>query len=73
MGSWPGSPFRLEDKVPVKPPGRLILDDLQTLQIPTNKKLEEVCTQYWLLLSFPGGYFTSSKENLRQRELCKTA
>ena len=38
------SPFGLEDKFP-EPPGCLILEDLQTLHIPPNKKLE-VWTQY---------------------------
>ena len=38
---------------PPEPPGCLILEDLQTLHIPTNKKLE-VWTQYRLLLSFLG-------------------
>ena len=33
---------------PPEPPGCLILEDLQTLRIPTNKKLE-VWTQYRLL------------------------
>ena len=61
MGSGPWSPFGLEDKAP-EPPGCLILEDLQTLHIPTNKKLE-VWTQYRLhvLLSFLGGYFSSFK------------
>ena len=54
MGSRPGSPFGLEDKAP-EPPGCLILD-LQTLHIPTNKKLE-VWTQYRVPLSFLDGYF----------------
>ena len=40
MGSGPGSPFGLEDKAPPEPPGCLTLKDLQTLHIPTNKKLE---------------------------------
>ena len=72
MGSWPGSPFGLEDKVPktLLPDGCLILEDLQTLHISTNKKLE-VWTQYRLLLSFLGGYFSSFKKIMRQREICK--
>ena len=53
MGSGPWSPFGLEDNAP-EPPGCLILEDLQTLHIPTNKKLE-VWTQKRLLLSFLGG------------------
>ena len=48
----------------------LILEDLQTLHIPTNKKLE-VWTQYRILFSFFGGYFSSFKKILRQREICK--
>ena len=55
---------------PPEPPGCLILDDLQTLHIPTNKKLE-FWTQYRLLLSFLGGYFSSFKNILRQRGICK--
>ena len=39
---------------PPEPPGCFILEDLQTLHIPTNKKLE-VWTQYGPLLSFLGG------------------
>ena len=35
-----------------------------------NKKLE-VWTQYRLLSSFLGGYFSSFKKLLRQREICK--
>ena len=56
MGSGPGPP---------EPPECLILEDLQTLRIPTNKKLE-VWTQYRLLLSFLGGYFSSFKNIFRQ-------
>ena len=41
---------------PCEPPECLILEDLQTLHIRTNKKLE-IWTQYRLLLSFLGGYF----------------
>ena len=66
----PGSPFGLEDKAPPEPPGCLILEDLQTLHIPTNKKLE-VWTQYRLPLSFLGDYFSSFKKILRQRKICK--
>ena len=66
MGSGPGSPFGLRTKPP-EPPGCLTLEDLQTLCIHTNKKLE-VWTQYRLLLSFLGGYFSSFKKILRQRE-----
>ena len=47
-----------EDKAPPEPPGCFILEDLQTLHIPTNKKLE-VWIQYRLLLSFLGGYLSS--------------
>ena len=65
MGSRPGSPFGLEDKSPPEPPGCLILEDLQTLHIPTNKKL--VLTQYRLLLSFLGGYFSSFQENFEAK------
>ena len=53
-----------------EPPGCLILEDLQTLHIPTNKKLE-VWTQCRLLLSFLGGYLSSLKKIFRQREICK--
>ena len=70
MGSGPGSPFGLEDKAPYKSPGCFILDDLQNLHIPTNKKLE-VWTQYRLLLSFLGGYFSFFDKFLRQRDICK--
>ena len=62
MGSGPGSLFGLEDKEwevglglllvwrtkPPEPPGCFILEDLQTLHIPTNKTLE-VWTQYRIL------------------------
>ena len=46
MGSEPGSPFGLKDKAPPpQPPGcihvHVILEDLQTLHIPINKKLED--------------------------------
>ena len=51
-------------------PWCLFLEDLQTLHIPTNMKLD-VWTQYRLLLSFLGGYFSSFKKILRQREICK--
>ena len=67
MGSGPGPPFGLEDKGPPKPPGRLILEDLQTLRIHTNKKLE-VWTQYRLLLSFLGGYFSFFSRKLWGKE-----
>ena len=50
MGRVWGASLCLEDKAP-EPPGCLILEDLQTLHIPTNKELE-VWTQYRLLLSF---------------------
>ena len=66
MGRGPGSPFGLDDKAP----GCLNLEGLQTLRIPTNKKLE-VWTQYRLLLSFLGDYFSSFKNKImRQREIC---
>ena len=55
---------------PPEPPGCFILEDLQTLHIPTNNKLE-VWTQYRLLLSFLGGYFSFFKKMFRQREICK--
>ena len=68
-----GLPARVSPLVkrtkPPEPPGCLILEDLQTPNIPTNKKLE-VWTQYRLLLSFLGGYFSSFKKMLRQREIC---
>ena len=68
MGSRPGSPFGLEDKAPLEPPGCLISEDLQTLHIPTNKKLE-VWTQYRLFLSFfLGGYFSSFKISWNQEK-----
>ena len=66
MGSRPGS----RGTKPPEPPGCLILEDLQTLHMPTNKTLE-VWTQYRLLLSFLGGYFSSFKNILRQREIWK--
>ena len=53
------------------PPTSWMLEDLQTLHIPTNKKLE-VWTQYRLLLSFLGGYTSLLLITLlRQREICK--
>ena len=52
---------------PPQPPGCLILKDSQTLHIPTNKKLE-VWTQYRLLLSFLGGYFSSFKKKPKIRK-----
>ena len=55
----------LEDKAP-EPPGYLIFEDLWTLHIPTDKKLE-VWKQYRLLLPFLGGYFSSIKTIWRQR------
>ena len=70
MWIGPGSPFGLDDKAP-EPPRCLILEDLQTLHVPTNKKKLEVRTQYRLLLSFFGGYFSSFKKMLRQKEICK--
>ena len=63
MGSRPGSPFGVEDKAP-ELPGCLILEDLQTLHIPTNKKLEVWTQLYRPLLSFFGGYFSSFKKIL---------
>ena len=45
MGSRPGYPFGLEDKAPLNFMDVSFLEDLQTLHIPTNKKLE-VWTQY---------------------------
>ena len=53
-----GSPFGLEDKASWT---SWMLEDLQTLHIPTNNKLE-VWTQYRLLLSLLGGYFSSFKK-----------
>ena len=50
--------------------GCLILEDLQTLHIPTNEKLD-IWTQCRLVLYFLGGYFSSFKNSLRQREICK--
>ena len=47
-----------------------LLDDLQTLHIPTNKKLD-AWTQYRLLISFLGGYFSSFKKTLMQKKICK--
>ena len=60
-------PFVSRTKPP-EPPGCLFLEDLQTLHIPTNKKLE-VWTQYRLLLSFLGGYFSSFRKILTQRKI----
>ena len=78
--SWSGVWFHKSEKSwvclwyrgqrPPEPPGCLILEDLQTLHIPINKGLE-VWTQYRLLLSFLGGYFSSFKKILRQREIFK--
>ena len=53
MGSRPGNAYMVLDSAqsPLNLSGCLILEDLQTLHIPTNKKLE-VCIQYRLLLSF---------------------
>ena len=65
MGSGPGSPFSPEGKDP-EPPVCLILEDLQTLYMPTNKKLE-VWTQYRLLFSFFGGYFSSFKKSFEAK------
>ena len=48
----------------------LSLEDLRTLHIPTNMKLE-VLTQYRLRISFLGCYFSSVNKILRQREICK--
>ena len=48
---------------PPEPPRCLVLEDLQTLHVPTNKKLE-VWTQYRLLLSFLGGDFSYFQENV---------
>ena len=45
---------------------------IQTRHIPTKKELEG-WTQCSLLLSFLGGYFSSFKKILRQREICKTS
>ena len=58
----------------LEPPGCLILEDLQTLRIPTNKKLElwtHNITGYMHFLSFLGGYmyFSSFKTILRQRTI----
>ena len=55
MGSGPGSPFGLED------PGCLILEDLQTLQIPTNKKRFGHNTVYKLFLSLVATFLLSRK------------
>ena len=55
---------------PPEPPRCLILEDLQTLHIPTNTKLE-VWTQYRLLLSFLGSYvLVFFRPIFRQREIC---
>ena len=70
MGSRLGSLFIVLRTNPPKPPECLVLENLQTLHIPTNKKLE-VWTQYRLLRSFLGDYFSSFKNILRQREICK--
>ena len=66
-GAGLGLPLVLEDN---KPPGCLLLEDLQTLHIPINKK-REVWTQYRLLRSFLGGYFSSFKKILKQSRICK--
>ena len=61
MGSGPTckSPFGLDDKAP-EPPGCWILEDLQTLHIPTNKKVQ-VWTQYRLFLSLVATSLLSRK------------
>ena len=71
MGSEPGSPFGLEYKY--KAPWTSWMFNFWRIYrlstSPTNKKLE-VWTQYSLLLSFLGGYFSSFKNILRQSEIC---
>ena len=62
MGSGPFGPFGLfglEDKAPLNL-WMFNLEDLQTLNIPTNKKLE-VWTQYRLLLSLVATSLLSRK------------
>ena len=75
MGSWPGSPFSLEDKAPPEPPGHLIVEDLQTLHITTNKKNRGLDTiqassffPWWLLLFFQGEIFFLNPEILKNPE-----
>ena len=70
MGSRPGLPFGLEDKAPLNLLDVSFWRIYKFLHIPTNKRLE-VRTQYRLLLSFLGGYFSSFENILRQREICK--
>ena len=52
-----GLGFPLAETKPTEPPGCLILEDLQTLHIPANKKLD-VWTQYMLLLFFQENFET---------------
>ena len=70
MDSGPGSPFGLDGQSPLNLLDVSFCKDLQTLHIPTNKKLE-VWSQYRLLFSFLGGYFYSVKNIFRQREIRK--
>ena len=65
MGSRPGSPFSLEDKPPRT--SWMFGGFWRIYRLCTNKKLE-VWTQYRLLLSFLGVYFSSFKKFLRQKK-----
>ena len=54
-----GLPLVLEDKPPLKPPGCLILEDLQTLHIPHKQETRGLDTiqatsffPWWILLFF---------------------
>ena len=67
VGSRPGSPFGVEDKAPWT---YWMFYFWRIYRLSTDKKLE-VWTQYRLLLSFIGGYFSSLKKILRQRETYK--
>ena len=51
MGSRPGSTFGPEDKTP-EPPGCLVFEDLQSLRIATNKKLEVWTQATFFFISF---------------------
>ena len=65
MGSGPGSPFDLE------PPGCLILEDLQTLHIPTKQETTGYFFLWWLFLFFPDNFEAKGdlKKILRKHRL----
>ena len=67
MGSGPGSPFDLEDKAP----WISWMSNFWGVTDSPHPHKQEVWTQYRLLLSFLGGYFSSLQTKLRQRKICK--